>query len=65
MPGSERAELEARLLAEIAERYPDLTVEWVPGVGFEAYPKGTVVLRTITLDAMMAKLARRVTGDGG
>lgn len=57
--GSDRADHERRLMAEIAEEYPDVTVERVPGVGFECFPRGAVVLRTITIDAMAAKLKKR------
>lgn len=57
--GSDRAAREEKLMAEIAEEYPDTTVERVPGIGWESYPKSAAVLRTITLDAMKAKLDRR------
>ena len=61
--GSDRADRERRLMAEIAEEYPDVTVERVPGIGFECFPRGAVILRTVTLDAMMAKLKKR-HGEG-
>ena len=57
--GSDRADRERRLMAEIAEEYPDVTVERVLGVGFEALPKGVTVLRTVTIEAMVAKLKKR------
>ena len=57
--GSDRAERERRLMAEIAEQFPGVTVERVPGIGFECFPKGAFVLRTITIDAMIAKLRKR------
>jgi hypothetical protein len=57
--GSDRAAHEEKLMAEIAEEYPDVTVERIWGVGFECYPKGVTVLRAIEIDAMQAKLKRR------
>jgi len=54
--GSDRAEREKQLRAEIAEEFPDWEVERVWGIGFMAFPKGTPVLRSITLDGLKAKL---------
>jgi hypothetical protein len=58
MSGSDRAVLEERVMAEIAGEFPDWEVERVWGIGFVAFPKGTPVLRSITIDAMKAKLEK-------
>jgi hypothetical protein len=57
--GSDRAAMEEQLMAEIAVEFPGWEVERVWGVGFVAFPKGTPVLRSITLDAMKAKLEKQ------
>ena len=54
--GSDRAEREKQLHAEIAVEFPVWEVERVWGIGFVAFPKGTPVLRSITLDGLKAKL---------
>jgi hypothetical protein len=51
-----RAKTEAGLRAEIAEQYPGWDVADVFG-GFEAVPAGTPVLRSVTLDGLLGKLA--------
>lgn len=53
-----RDKAEARLRAAIAEEFPDVDIHSVFG-GFEAVPAGTVVIRAMTLDSMMGKLAAR------
>jgi hypothetical protein len=57
--GTDRAERESRLLGEIARRYPDKEVKRVYGVGWEAYPKGTVIFRAVDLGAIYRKLQRQ------
>jgi hypothetical protein len=56
--GGERAERERLLAAELAVEYPDWDIERVPGLGFEARPKGTQVLHSITIDGLKAKLEK-------
>lgn len=59
---SDRAEREARELAEIAREFPDLTVERVFG-GWEAFPKGTPLTRTVTTSALLRNLRKRRDGE--
>jgi|HubBroStandDraft_2_1064218.scaffolds.fasta_scaffold269479_4 hypothetical protein len=60
-----REKAEARLLAAIAEEFPDVDIHGVFG-GYEALPRGTEVIRAMTLDSMMGKLAaRRAPRQGG
>jgi hypothetical protein len=63
--GSDRAAREEQLMAEFAVEFPGWEVERVWGVGFVAFPKGTPVLRSITIDAMKAKLERQRDGKAG
>jgi hypothetical protein len=65
LSGADRAAWERQLMAEIAVEFPDWDVEHVPGIGFEAFPKGTVILRTITLDRMKGKLAKHAGQKAG
>jgi hypothetical protein len=57
--GSDRAAHEQEVAAELAAEYPGWTVERVSGIGFEARPKGTPVIRSITIDGIKAKLERQ------
>ena len=62
-----REKAEARLLAAIAEEFPDIDIHGVFG-GYEALPRGTEVIRAMTLDSMMGKLAERrgkAAGEAG
>jgi hypothetical protein len=58
-PGYDRAEREKRVLAELAEEFPGLDVHWVPGIGWESYPRGTVVTRALDIDGLAKKLRKR------
>ena len=60
-PGEKRRAEEDGMLAELAEQYPDMEVVriWGAPIGYEAFPKGTVVLRSVTLDGIKDKLAER------
>lgn len=63
--GTDRAAHERLLAAELAEEYPDWTVERVPGIGFEARPKEAPVIRSITIDGIKAKLKRQRDQEPG
>jgi hypothetical protein len=52
----DRDDRERQLLLQIADEFPDMTVERVPGADWEAYPKDVTVLRAMTLDVMIGKL---------
>ena len=60
-PGEKRRAEEDEMLAELAEQYPDTEVVriWGGAVGYEAFPKGAVVLRSVTLDGIKDKLAQQ------
>lgn len=57
--GYERVEREKSLLARLVTEFPDLDVHRLPGVGWEAYPKGTVVTRAMDLDVLARKLRKQ------
>ena len=53
--GTDAVEREARELAAVSAEFPDMEVKRVFG-GWEAYPKGTVITRTVTTTALLRKL---------
>lgn len=53
--GRERVEREKRLLAEIAEEFPDVEVTRVFG-GLDAVPKGTPIVRAANTEALLRQL---------
>jgi hypothetical protein len=58
MTGAQREQAEARLFAEIADRYPGWTVYTVFG-GYEAVPDGVTVVRAMNLERLLEKLAEQ------
>jgi hypothetical protein len=56
-----RGRIKARLKAAITAEFPGWDVHDVFG-GFEAVPEGTPVIRSVTLDGLMDKLAEHRDG---